>query len=466
MNFYDNLKKFSSKVALITEQSNTISYKDLILEADHIGKYVKKRSIIFVIGNNSRELVAGYIGLLRRRAVIILINDITHISFVSKLIKLYEPEFIFKPSNKFKLNYEEIYNYFNYHLIRTEYRHDQPPHKELALLLSTSGSTGSPKFVRQSYKNINCNTKSITQYLGISKNDRLITTLKPSYTYGLSMINTHLFKGASIILSNYSLVEKKFWKLLKEKKATTFGGVPFMFETLNRLGIDKMNLGSIKYITVAGGKLNNKIINKIYNACVKKKIKFYVMYGQTEATARMSYLPWKFAKKKIGSIGVPIPGGKFYLQDNKKNIINKRNICGELVYKGGNVSLGYAENFIDLKKGDENNGILLTGDLARKDSDNFYYIIGRKKRFSKIFGNRVNLDELEENIRNLGYDCACTGNDEKIKIFLTNSKYKKYLKKYVPEITSIHPSGFIFETIDSIPRSNNGKVLYSTLNSL
>ena len=464
MNFYDDLEKFSSNIALITDKSDSVTYKNLQFESDNIGSLVQKRSIVLLIGNNSRELITGYIGFLRRRAVIIFISDVTHISFVEKLIKIYKPEFIFKPSNKFESKYKEIFKFFNYHLVKTEYKHDKLPNKNLALLLSTSGSTGSPKFVRQSYKNINCNTKSIASSLKISKKDRMITTLKPSYTYGLSMINTHIFKGASIIITNCSLVEKEFWKLLKKEKATTFGGVPFMYEILSRFNFSGMKLSSLKYITQAGGKLNNEILKKMNTACLKNKIKFYVMYGQTEATARMSCLSWEYLKKKLGSIGKAIPGGKFYIFDKKKNTISKKNTYGELIYKGKNVSLGYAKKFSDLIKGDENKGVLFTGDLARKDKDNFYYIVGRKKRFSKIFGNRINLDELEQNIKNLGYDCACVGNDRKIQIFLTNLRHRKYLERYIPKITSIHPSGFIYKKINNIPRSHSGKILYSNLN--
>ena len=152
-------------------------------------------------------------------------------------------------------------------------------------------------------------------------------------------------------------------------------------------------------ITQAGGKLSQELTAEFTDICAQKGIKFYVMYGQTEATARMSYLPWEYARQKLGSMGIAIPGGQFWLEDENGNVIGDIDTMGELIYKGDNVTLGYAENYIDLSKGDENKGILRTGDLAKRDADGFYYITGRKKRFLKMFGKRVNLNEVEELIK-------------------------------------------------------------------
>ena len=224
-----------------------------------------------------------------------------------------------------------------------------------------------------------------------------------------------------------------------------------------------MDLPDLKYITQAGGKLSLDLTEEFTAICMRKNMKFYVMYGQTEATARMSYLPWEYARKKMGSIGIAIPGGQFWLEDENGNVIAESNVQGELVYQGDNVTMGYAENYRDLCRGDENRGVLLTGDVAKRDADGFYYIVGRKKHFLKIFGNRVNLDEIEQLIRSAGYDCACAGMDDNLKIYVTNPYDTDRIRSYVVKRTGINQAGFSFVCIDKIPRNESGKVLYSAL---
>jgi len=285
-----------------------------------------------------------------------------------------------------------------------------------------------------------------------------------NYTYGLSIIHTHLSKGASIALCEESLMSRNFWELFKRSKVNNFGGVPYIYEILKKLNFKSKNLKSLKYITQAGGKLSKDLSKEFIEICKNKKINMMFMYGQTEATARMSYLPWELAEKKIGSIGKPIKGGKFCLKNSKGELINKSNEIGELVYEGKNVALGYSENYEDLEKGDDNNGIISTGDLAKKDEGDFYYIVGRLRRFVKLFGVRVNLDDLENLINEIGYNCACVGDDEKIKIFITNTFKKEKLMEKISNITRIHKSGIQLLSIKEIPRNNAGKISYSELN--
>ena len=466
MNFYDDLGKYSSKTAIITEQSEKISYKDLLITADNIGEKIKNRCLIFVVCKNCFESVTGYIGFLRAGAVLALVQETIDDIFLVNLLKEYKPDYIYLPAERSELqiNCTIVHTYGNYTLLKTDHNIDYTLHENLALLLTTSGSTGSPKFVRQSYKNIHSNAEAIAQYLGITSTDRPISTMPMSYTFMLSIINSHLLKGASIILTNATLMEKHFWRVIKDNNATTFGGVPYIFEMLKKLRFEKMNLPSLKYITQAGGKLSMELSAEFADICADKGIEFYVMYGQTEATARMSYLPWEYTHTKIGSIGIAIPGGKFWLEDENKNVIKKNDSIGELVYQGDNVTMGYAESCFDLQNDDENNRILRTGDLAKMDPDGFYYITGRNKRFLKMYGNRVNLDEIEELIRTAGYDCVCTGTDDNLKIYITEPDDKDRIVSYIAKRTGINRAGFSFVHIDKIPRNSSGKVRYSALN--
>ena len=257
---------------------------------------------------------------------------------------------------------KSLYDLENHKILKIKKNINYKINKNLALMLSTSGSTGSVKFVRLSYKNIIDNTKNIVKYLNIKKNHRTITTMPPYYTYGLSIINTHLYAGASIFVTSSRVIEKSFWRYFNEKKITSFGGVPYFYEIIKKLNFNKMCFPNLKYFTQAGGPLNKDLTKYFLNYAQKTKTNFVIMYGQVEATSRMTYLPYKISKRKIGSIGIPIPGGKIFLQNAKSKNANK----GEIVYYGKNVSMGYSENYKDLKRDDENKGILKTGDLAEE----------------------------------------------------------------------------------------------------
>jgi acyl-coenzyme A synthetase/AMP-(fatty) acid ligase len=283
-----------------------------------------------------------------------------------------------------------------------------------------------------------------------------------SYSYGLSIINTHLFNGASIVLTNKTMMEKGFWSLFSNTKVTTFGGVPFIYKMLKRLKFSEMNLGTLKYITQAGGRLELSLVDYFTSACKKNDFEFYIMYGQTEATARMSVISFNDMNDKKGSIGKAIPGGSFILIDEQGHEVIEDGI-GELVYFGDNVSMGYAENYSDLVLKDVNKRRLKTGDIARQDSDGYYYILGRTKRFVKIFGVRTGLDEVENFLNDKGLECVCSGSDDDLKIYSTDSDSIDKIYKFISESRLIHHKGYSVHFIDSIPRNDSGKVMYSHL---
>ena len=464
MLFFKTLEKYQNSVALIDENGKQMTYNQLVKEADSMADIVGHRCLVFVLCRNTAEAVVGYVGFVRKDIVPVLINADIDEALFSTLTDSYHPSYIWGPSTKnVDCMGEPVYKYEEYQLIKTSFEEDYQMNPDLALLLTTSGSTGSPKLVRQSWKNIQSNTESIIEYLGIVPEDRAITTLPMNYTYGLSIIQTHLCAGASIILTEATLMDKKFWSLLKEQKATTFGGVPYIYDILKKLRFGKMDLPSLRYLTQAGGRLIKEMAEEFNQICTEKGIRLIVMYGQTEATARMSYLPWEYAQKKAGSMGIPIPGGRFALIDVDNHEIMEPEVTGELIYFGDNVTLGYAENRNDLSKGDENHGVLHTGDMAKRDEDGFYYITGRKKRFLKIFGNRVNLDEVETLLKKEGIESVCVGKDDMMKIFITNPEKEGETVDYIVHHTGISRGGFSVSHITEIPRNASGKILYSAL---
>jgi len=459
------LYTYKNSIALITDKNQSISYKDIDSFSKTLYSKINHRCLVFCLCKNTIDSLTGYISFVTNKVVPLMLDAGLEIDLLNSLIKLYQPEYLWIPIERInEFDFQQIdYQTTDYCLVKLQQDKQYPLHSDLAILLTTSGSTGSPKLVRLSYENVLANAQSIAQYLSIDSTERPITTLPMHYSFGLSVINSHLLKGATLLLTTRSLMEKEFWAFLKSVKATSLSGVPYTYEMLKRLRIFRMDLPDLKTLTQAGGKLNIELTKEFATYCLENDKRFFVMYGQTEATARMSYLPYEQSLSKAGSIGIAIPKGNFQLIDENKNQIEGTDKTGELVYYGPNVSLGYAECGDDLNLGDVNMGKLYTGDLAKRDTDNYYYIVGRKKRFIKLFGNRVNLDETERLLKNLMPDCACTGTDDRMVIYITEQNRIDEVKKYISTKTGINHSAFMVKHIDMIPKNTSGKTIYSKL---
>jgi long-chain acyl-CoA synthetase len=460
------LASFSEHVAVISDDGGRLKYKELLECSQELVGEIEQRSLVFCMTKNTLGSFLGYIAFITNNIVPLMLDSELDQQLLDNLIARYHPDYLWI-SNK-KVNYinmgKLVNSKFGYSLIKLNCKTTYLIHNELCLLLTTSGSTGSQKLVKLSYENIYSNAESISNYLTISDQDRPITSLPMHYSFCLSIINSHIIKGATILLTNKSLIEKKFWLFFQKHKATSLSGVPYTFEILNKIHFIKMDLTSLKEVTQAGGRLNDNINREISEFCHRTGIKFFIMYGQTEATARISYLPYEDSIKKLGSIGKSIPGGKLSLIDDYGNVINEYDEEGELVYKGKNVSLGYSENIKDLSLGDENKGVLFTGDIAKRDRDGYYYITGRKTRFIKLFGHRISLDEIENLLKNLLTDCACIGkNDDEIIIFITDSKMKDQTVHYISNKTKINSRAFSIRVTNEIPKNSYGKTIYSQL---
>ena len=464
------LEQYKNRIALI-EGDYKYTYGELNEASDKIVENIRQRTLVFSMCTVSFGSVAGYIGFLNHNIVPLLLNAKIDRDLIGVLLKTYLPEYIWLPeadADKYYDEFEEIYNGYGYSLLKAKIQHILRLNNKLGLLISTSGSTGSPKLVRQSYANITSNTESIIKYLDITPDERAVASLAMNYVYGLSVINTHLYVGASLVLTELKCYSKKFWEICKMYEVTSFSGIPFMYEMMHKLNIFNMAFPSLKTLTQAGGKLTPELQQLIAEYAEKNRKRFIVMYGASEATARMGYLPAEYALSKRGSMGIAIPGGKFELIDMHGNIITEPDVVGELIYYGNNVTLGYAEKAEDLAEDDSNHGMLQTGDMAKRDEDGFYYIVGRKKRFVKIHGNRVNLDEVERIIKSYlsETDIACTGNDDNLKIYSTNPNLKERIRGILLEKVGLNPNLVKVIIIDEIPKNDSGKILYGILDKL
>lgn len=465
MEFYADFSKYNDRTAVIADEGSVLSYRELAEFTRQIGAVVPARSLLFALCENSVGSLAGCMAFLNNRLVPLLLDAELDRQLLNRLLAVYQPEFLYLPT-RFRsefLSYTVLHEAYDYVLLQTEYTARAALHDDLALLLTTSGSTGSPKLVRLSYDNLRSNGEAIAEYLQLDANERPITTLPMHYSYGFSILNSHLLVGATILLTQKSLVEKGFWAFFQKEMATSFGGVPYTYEMLKRLRFFRLELPSLRTLTQAGGKLSIELTKEFAAYSEQQGIRFIVMYGQTEATARMSYLPPEYSISKCGSIGMAIPLGQLFLVDENGLVIEENGQEGELAYRGANVSLGYAECREDLELGDARKGVLFTGDMARCDADGFYYITGRKKRFIKLFGNRINLDEVEHLLKDIVTDCACCGSDDHMMIYITEVGRADDLRQLMVRKTGIHPSAFSVKVIPEIPKNEAGKTLYADL---
>lgn len=406
----------------------------------------------------------GYVALQRAGHVLLLLN---HESNIDQYVELYQPGFLFVPQGRVPSESRArnlVATVGEYKLVYTGHsKHDL--HPELSLLLTTSGSTGNPMLVRQSRENIAANARSIAQSLGLSRSDRAFLSLPLNYTYGLSMLHAQLAIGGSFVVNDRPMTDRQFWENLETTEATLMGGVPYSYEMLLRLGLDRLSRTSLRLLTQAGGHLDTARVIEVATKARGLSIDFYVMYGQTEATARMTVLHPSDLPFKAGSIGRPIPDGRLAVVDTETGRSLSTNETGELVYSGPNVMMGYANSNLDLAKGPELDGTLHTGDIGYQDKDGYFFITGRLKRFVKLFGNRVNLDDVERQLSNLGIVGACVGTDKNIWVFTERVIDLEIagLQLRIADFLRVHQSAIRVKAIDLLPRSNAGKVLYSDL---
>lgn len=460
--FFNDLDKYSDNIA-VKNAHTELTYAQLAHYCDQFQTLLSdsdsnhsKSLFLLKCANNVGSLIA-YLGLLRAGHSIILMNQNASDSNLKRTIELFNPLATIEAQDSIepKLIYHQ----------NVKNRTQIDP--ELALLLSTSGSTGSAKHVALSYRNLQANACSICQYLPIQQSDRTLCSLPMFYSYGLSVINSHLLSGACCVLSDFGPVNREFWQLLEGGEIDSISGVPYTYEMLLRLRFTSKVLPKLRYFTQAGGKLASDKIVSLGNYAKQHNKQFFVMYGQTEATARMSYLQPQRCLDKPDSIGAAIPGGELTLVDQKGQGIDRPNSQGELVYSGPNVMMGYANNgselntFIDKQQ-------LHTGDLAYFDEQGDFYITGRRSRFIKLFGNRIGLDQVEQRLTEMGLEAYACGNDQALVIAVDNNSATKQItetdiKTALSEWLSLHHSVIMVYRCDTLPVNANGKRDYQAI---
>jgi acyl-coenzyme A synthetase/AMP-(fatty) acid ligase len=401
------------------------------------------------------------------KLVPLVINAAMDEQLCHSLLEAYTPAYVFVPqSMKQRFNGNIVWTVYDYVMIQTA-NEPYEINDKLALLMTTSGSTGSPKLVRYKYGNLEANAKNAALGFKWQEDEKGLCDLPIQYTMGLNVINSHLVIGATAVLTKENLMSPEFWKLMKEERITNFCGVPFSYEVFFRLHFETMDLPQLRTLCEGGGKLTDKRFKQLAEYAQKAGKRFCPSFGTTETSARMAILPAELAMTKTGSIGRAIPEGELFLLDVDGNEIHELEAEGELGYRGPNVTMGYGICRTDLLKGDEWKGEYHTGDIARRDEDGCYYIVGRTSRFLKLYGLRVSLDRCELFIKTeFDIECACTGTDDRMEIYITDSAFKDQIIPFISKKTNLQPASFRVHVIDEFPRSDSGKVAYRMLKEL
>jgi acyl-CoA synthetase (AMP-forming)/AMP-acid ligase II len=456
--FAEALAGHGDRVALRTRE-RALTYRALAEQVAHRAEQLgATRRLVLLAGANRVEALVTYLAALSAGHPVLLVPG-DHPGHLDAVIDAYDPDVVAGSDG-------------DLHERREGTAHDL--HPDLALLLSTSGSTGSPKLVRLSRENVQANAASIAQYLSIRAEDVAATTLPLHYCYGLSVVNSHLLAGASLLLTDLSVVDRCFWEDFRAAGATTLAGVPYTFDLLDRVGFAEMELPSLRYVTQAGGRLAPHRVRAYAELGRRRGWELFVMYGQTEATARMAYLPPEQALTSPGSIGVPVPGGSFALEPLPEAPFGRAGELdvGELVYTGPNVMMGYAETPADLARG-RTVSALRTGDVARRTPEGLFEIVGRRNRFAKIFGLRVDLDEVERIYATEGLLVACAAAEgqagEQLVVALSDeaapvdpAEVAALARRHL----GLPPAAVAVRTVREVPRLPSGKPDYRAVAGL
>src|SRR2546426_11989179 len=458
-----------SSIAILDADSGTATtYGQLLASIQRTSDVLRRelgRGIVFHVATNTVPSIVLYLSCLELGCPVALLEPGPS-NRLERLLQAFDPDAIVLPqeaempasATPAALLPDGAYKIS----LRSTARAARPLNRNLALLLTTSGSTARPKLVRLTQTNVLANAHSIASYLGIQPGERSIQSLPMHYSYGLSLVNSHLAAGATIVLTRHSFMRPEFWDGFDRTGCTSFAGVPYMYETLHRLRFDPKRHPTLHTITQAGGGLRRDLIQSFYELSSSAGCRFFVMYGQTEATARISYVPHQQLGENIGSIGIAIPKGHLSLapaDDTDQQ---------ELVYSGPNVMMGYAETAADLATGDELRGRLRTGDLATADGDGFFFLTGRLKRFAKLFGRRISLEDVEKDVeKQYSIRAAAIDREGKLLVYTVaeDEMDRAGIVRYLAQRLSVPPQYITVDAIAEIPMTASGKKDYKTLSS-
>lgn len=439
--FVASLRDHGDRPALVSA-SGTTTYAELAGRVEEYGERLgATRRLVLLAGASDEQTVVAYLAALAGRHPVLVAPDRDDV--LRDLVDAYDPDVVIRHGDLAER--------------RPGTRHEL--HPDLALLMSTSGSTGSPRLVRLGAEGVQANAEAIATYLSIRPTDVAATTLPLHYCYGLSVLHSHLVRGAAVVLTSLSVVDPCFWELVRAHGVTSLAGVPHTFELLERAGFESIEAPSLRYLTQAGGRMPPARVRAWAELGQRRGFDLFVMYGQTEATARMAYLPPDLALDRPEAVGVAIPGGRFSLAPVEEGGDPG---VGELVYEGPNVMLGYATTPADLARGRDVHA-LRTGDLARIAPDGLVEVVGRRARFAKVLGLRIDLDRVDRALADTGHRAVCAPGDDVLLVAVEHrgrpgaARAVQQVTREVVARTGLPRTAVRVVPVDELPRLPSGK---------
>jgi len=425
-----------------------LSYGELAGQARDWAKRLEgPRGLVVIYAHNDATFVTAMLGAFAAGHVVAFLDPGLPAKARERLEMIYRPDRVIGPGTE----------------IVSRPGGDGPLHPDLALLLSTSGSTGSPKLVRLAMSGLAANAEGIADVLDIGGDDVAAGHLPLHYSYGLSVLTSHLVRGARIRLTGMGMLNRGFWPAMREAAVTHMPGVPFHYQIMLRRGLARLDLPGLRTLTQAGGRLDLAARTKVHAYMDQAGGRFFVLYGQTEAGPRMTTLSHAEFPRAPLSVGCPLPGCRI-------EILNPGSDgCGEIVFEGPSVMLGYAGTRDDLARGDELGGRLRTRDAGYLDTEGRLTLTGRTGRVGKVYGLRLNLDEVEALANSVG-DCAITQSGDAIVVHVvttgaatTDDELRNAMTTRFRERFSLRPTSFRFRTVPELPRNARGKIDYAVL---
>ena len=406
----------------VVDEGREVTYRELSALADRAADGLEPHTVKIVINGQDLDTVALFVGCVNKGVVPLMLPATIDPELLAKLRDAYE---------------------------------GRPTASELALLLTTSGSTGSPKLVRIGRANLAADNKMSEMLFALDASTRMTMILPICYAWGLSVACSVLGAGGTLVMTRKTVMDAELADVMLASRATHLAGVPYMYEVLDRFGFFDRAFPSLKGLLVSGGALAPALRRKFALFAKDRGLAFSEGYGQTETTGVMSAIRTDLMPERIGSIGRAGEGGAFRVDE------------GELVYEGPIVAMGYATCAEDLLKGDEWKGVRRTGDLAAIDAEGYVTLSGRASRFLKIFGNRVSLDEVENLVKDrfAGAGCAATGSDGDLRVFVAAAAADE-VERFL--VSKLHFNATVMKVraLDAIPLNANGKTDYPKLKGM
>lgn len=461
----------------IKDGARDVSYQDLVNDAASIAAQLRSEGIskgdrVAVILPNNSEFVAAYYGVLMAGGIVVSLNAAAKARELAAWLRDCDAAFVYADESNAEVRaslaaLEHPPKLLNAAAAsRAELLVHRGQEDDPACILYTSGTTGQPKGVVLSHKNILSNTSAIVEYLRLTCDDSIVTVLPFYYSYGSSVLHTHLKVGGRLILQKNFVYPHAVIETLSAERATGFAGVPSTFALLlSRVKLQDYDLSAVRYVTQAGGAMAPALTQRLREAFPLAEI--FVMYGQTEATARLTYLPPHALDAKLGSVGIPVPGVKIEVRTEHGTPAPVGQV-GDIWASGPNIMLGYWRNEAATAEV-LRDGWLKTGDMGRMDEDGYLYIVGRRSDMIKTGAHRVHPQDIEDVIAELVevQEVAVVGEDDEmlgqtIKAFVVPAAGAQIspmrVQAYCRERLAAYKVPKTVVIVSSLPRTSSGKI--------